>query len=96
MALNQQVICLISWSNRKMYSNTDRIQSLLDPNIQIFCFLTWDLCIYRFFVLFSLVDTSHMYDMCYFYNIGHMVYRGTKEFPPFYMMMMMMMMITPL
>lgn len=40
-----------------------------------------------------------MYDMCYFYNIGHMVYHVmyhvTKEFPPFYMMMMMMMM-TPL
>lgn len=28
-----------------------------------------------------------MYDMCYFYNIGHMVYHVmyhvTKEFPPF-------------
>lgn len=94
MAFNLQVICLISWSNRKMYSNTDRIQSLLDPNIKFFVF-SLGTCVYIvFFVLFSLVDTSHMYDMCYFYNIGHMVYRVTKEFPPFYMMMMMM--ITPL
>lgn len=35
-----------------------------------------------FFVLLSLVDTSHMYDMCYFYNIGHMVYHVTIEFSP--------------